>query len=177
MSKINAAIGNKSIEGIVKAREVARTIEKECSRYKISKDRAVGVTMNEIALIEYYEQKLTAKKLDDYNIKQSRERLIETCMDQGSKIVDLKHEINLIVNFVDTVNLVSVTKRNDESLYTLHKLLMDDMMIAQKCVNKQQRFTLITKRRPNETLGHEKRTRQKSRFVTLGTLLLVTRFG
>lgn len=125
MSKTNAAIGNKSIEGIVKAREVAKTIEKECPRYKISKERAVGVTMNEIALIEYYEQKLTAKKLDDYNIIQSRERLIETCKDQGSKIVDLKHEIDLIINFIDTVNLVNVLDKK-EAAYSIHQLLISD---------------------------------------------------
>lgn len=125
MTKQNKLTCSVKLNEIIKAREIAEVIEKECDDYKISRNRSAGVTPNEDALIRYYEQKLADKKLEDYNVEQSREKLIETCKDQGSKIVDMKHEIDLIVNLIDTVNLVNVLDKN-ESAYSIHRLLICD---------------------------------------------------
>lgn len=116
------AQGMQQEEMIKQAKEIAKNI----NDFKFIKGTKEGITPNEFLLIDHYEQRLADMKLSYADDTQKRKVQVETCKDQGSKIVDLKHEIDLIVNFVDTVNLVSVTKRNDEALYTLHKILICD---------------------------------------------------
>ncbi|WP_348920145.1 hypothetical protein [Enterococcus rotai] len=51
--------------------------------------------------------------------------VIEKCKDQASKIVALKHELGLVVNYISSVNLVNALDEN-EAAFSLYGLLIHE---------------------------------------------------
>lgn len=60
---------------------------------------------------------MSKKGLDDSQIG--------TCIGQASKIVDIKHELRLIQNLIDTVGLVSVLDKK-EAAGAIYRILIGD---------------------------------------------------
>lgn len=96
---------------------------KNIKGFKFIKGTKDGITPNEFLLIDHYEQQLADIQLSMTDEGQKRKEQVETCKDQASKIVDLKHEISLIISFISSVNLVNALDKK-EAVYAMYGLLV-----------------------------------------------------